>query len=144
MWSGRLKTYPLQRNILAFAQMDYRKTMSLHQDGSHQEQEMNTRPFEYKTVPTTQLQHSVPVLVRLSFNYGSVVSYFHLLQNKHHGYMRIYVSCSLTLSIVTTKHKIKLWHVHKQIQSSRDLVIKFSLITNCVTYWYCHPLNPPY
>jgi hypothetical protein len=25
-----------KKNILAFAQMDYRKTMSLHQDGSHQ------------------------------------------------------------------------------------------------------------
>jgi hypothetical protein len=81
------------------------ENMNLCQDGSHQEQEMNTRPFEYKTVPTTQLQHSVPVLVRLSFNYGSVVSYFHLLQNQHHGYMRNYVSCSLTLSVVTTKHK---------------------------------------
>jgi hypothetical protein len=65
--------------------MDCRKKTSLHQDGSHQEQQMNTRPFEYKTVSTTQLQHSVSVLVRLSFNYGSDVSYFHLLQNQHHG-----------------------------------------------------------
>jgi hypothetical protein len=79
--------------------------MSLCQDGSHQEQEMNTKPFEYKKVPTTQLQHSVSVLVGLNFNYGSAVSYFHLLQNQHDGYTRNYVSCSLTLSGVTTKHK---------------------------------------
>jgi len=71
----KAENIPITKKYPALAQMDYRKTMSLRQDGSHQEQEMNTRPFEYKKVPTTQLQHSVFVLVGLSFNYGSAVSY---------------------------------------------------------------------